>query len=133
MLAGGQATFGGAITGPPFAALGLGPPWVWLLGVNANRQAIRTWAVNGFVQDDWRPTPRLALNLGVRYELNSPPYDADDRMRILNLSSLQLQPVGANGVSRSGLTADLNDVAPRVGMSWDVTGSGGWLRRGGPR
>ena len=73
-----------------------------LLGVNDNRQALRTWAVNGFVQDDWRLTPRIALNLGVRYEFNAPPYDADDRMRILNLSSLQLQQVGADGVLAIG-------------------------------
>jgi hypothetical protein len=131
LFARGQATFTGAFTGLPFADLLLGLPSVTLLGVNDNRQALRTWAVNGFAQDDWRVTPRLAVNLGIRYELNAAPYDADDRMRILNLSSLQLQPVGANGVSRSGLRGDLNDVAPRVGVSWDVTGSGVWLVRGG--
>ena len=52
----------------------------------------------------------------LRYEFNAPPYDADDRMRILNLTTLQLQQVGTNGVSRSGLHGDLNDVAPRVGV-----------------
>jgi hypothetical protein len=131
LFARGQATFTGAFTGQPLADLLLGLPSVTLLGVNDNRQALRTWAVNGFAQDDWRPTPRVALNLGVRYEFNAPPYDADNRMRILNLSSLQLQPVGTNGVSRSGLHADLNDFAPRAGMSWDVTGNGVWLVRGG--
>jgi hypothetical protein len=131
LFARGQATFTGAFTGQPLADLLLGLPSVTVLGVNDNRQALRTWAVNGFVQDDWRPTPRLALNLGVRYEFNAPPYDADNRMRILNLSSLQLEPVGANGVSRSGLHGDVNDVAPRAGVSWDLTGNGVWLVRGG--
>lgn len=131
LFARGQATFTGAFTGLPLADLLLGLPSVTLLGVNDNRQALRTWAVNGFAQDDWRIAPRLALNLGVRYELNAAPYDAEDRMRILNLSTLQLQPVGANGVSRSGLLGDFNDVAPRAGLSWDVTGRGVWLVRGG--
>ena len=62
---------------------------------------------NGFVQDDWRLTPRLTVNAGVRYEFNAPPYDADDRMRIFDLTTLQLQQVGANGVSRSGLQSGL--------------------------
>jgi hypothetical protein len=131
LFARGQATFTGAFTGVPLADLLLGLPSVTLLGVNDNRQALRSWAVNGFAQDDWRITPRLAVNLGIRYELNAPPYDADDRMRILNLSSLELQQVGVDGVSRSGLRGDFNDLAPRLGLSWDLTGSGVWLVRAG--
>ena len=131
LFARGQATFSGAFSGQPFADLLLGLPSISLLGVNDNRQALRTWALNGFVQDDWRPTPRVAINLGLRYEFNAPPYDADNRMRILDLSSLQLQPVGTNGVSRSGLQGDFNDVGPRAGVSWDVTGAGVWIVRGG--
>ena len=131
LFARGQATFTGAFTGQPFGDLLLGLPSVSLIAANDNRQALRTWAVNVFVQDDWRITPRVALNLGLRYEHNAPPYDADDRMVILNLDTLQLQPVGQNGVSRSGLNSDYNDIAPRVGMSWDVTGSGTWLVRSG--
>jgi hypothetical protein len=131
LFARGQATFTGAFTGLPLADLLLGLPSVTLLGVNDNRQALRTWAVNGFAQDDWRIAPRVALNLGIRYELNAPPYDADDRMRILDLSSFQLQQVGANGVSRSGLRGDVNDIAPRAGVSWDMTGRGVWILRGG--
>jgi hypothetical protein len=131
LFARGQATFSGAFTGQSFADLLLGLPTLSLLGVNDNRQALRTWAVNGFLQDDWRPTPRVAINLGLRYEFNAPAYDADNRMRILDLSSLQLQQVGTNGVSRSGLRADRDDLAPRAGVSWDVTGAGVWIVRGG--
>ena len=131
LFARGQATFTGALTGHPVADLLLGFPTLSLLGANDNRQALRTWAANVFFQDDWRPTPRLAVNLGVRYEFNAPPYDAEDRMRILNLETLQLQNVGENGVSRSGLDGDHNDIAPRAGFSWDVTGNGVWLVRGG--
>ena len=67
----------------------------------------------------------------LRYEFNAPPYDADNRMRIFDLNTLQLQQVGTNGVPRSGLQSDFNNVAPRVGMSWDVTGNGKLLVRGG--
>jgi hypothetical protein len=131
LFARGQASFQGAFTGNPVADLILGLPSISLLGVNDNRQALRTRAVSGFLQDDWRVTSRLTVNAGVRYEYNTPPYDAGDRMRILDLETLQLQPVGANGVSRSGLRADRNDVAPRAGVSWDITGKGTLLFRGG--
>ena len=50
-------------------------------------------------------------------------------MAILNLETYQLQQVGQNGVSRSGLHSNLDDFAPRVGVSWDMTGSGKWLLR----
>jgi hypothetical protein len=104
---------------------------VTLLGVNDNRQALRTWATSLFVQDDWRLNPRLTLNAGLRYEFNAPPYDTENRMAILDLTSYELQQVGTNGVPRSGLHSDHNDFAPRVGASFDLTGSGVWLLRGG--
>jgi len=131
LFARGQATFSGAFTGQSFADLLLGFPTVTLLAANDNRQALRTWSASGFFQDDWRVTARLTVNAGLRYEFNAPPYDTDDRMAILDLSSLQVQQVGNNGLTRSGLHSDLNDVAPRVGASWDLTGSGAWLVRGG--
>jgi hypothetical protein len=131
LFARGQATFSGAFTGASFGDLLLGFPTVTLLGANDNRQALRTWSAAGFVQDDWRVHQRLTLNAGLRYEFNAPPYDVDDRMRVLDLQSLQLRQVGEGGVSRSGLHSDLNDAAPRVGASWDLTGSGQWLVRGG--
>ena len=131
LFARGQATFTGAFTGSPFGDLLLGFPTVTLLGVNDNRQALRTWSAYGFVQDDWRVRQRLTVNAGLRYEFNAPAFDTDDRMRILDLSSLQLRQVGQDGVSRSGLRADRNNFAPRLGVSWDITGSGNWMARGG--
>jgi hypothetical protein len=127
----GQATFQGVFTGQPLADLLLGLPSLTLLGVNDNRQALRTWAVDGFIQDDWRVRSRLTVNAGIRYEFNGRPYDADDRMRILDLTTFELQQVGTDGVPRSGLSGDYNDLAPRIGASWDLTGSGRWLLRGG--
>jgi hypothetical protein len=131
LFARGQATFQGVFTGNAVADLLLGLPSISLLGVNDNPQRLRTRALNGFVQDDWRITPHLTVNAGVRYEYNTPPYDAGNRMRIFNLETLQLQQVGSGGVSRSGLRADHNNIAPRFGVSWDVDGDGATVLRGG--
>ncbi|HEY7058958.1 MAG TPA: hypothetical protein VH458_20640, partial [Vicinamibacterales bacterium] len=131
LFARGQATFQGVFTGNPVGDLLLGFPSVSLIAANDNRQALRTWSINGFMQDDWRIAQRLTINAGLRYEFNAPPYDTDNRMRILDLNTYQLQQVGENGVPPSGLESDHNNFAPRLGMSWDVTGNGKLLIRGG--
>jgi hypothetical protein len=58
------------------------------------------------------------LNLGLRYEYNSPVVDPTDRMTVFNLETLTLSRVGTGGVTRSGYTADRNNFAPRFGIAW---------------
>ncbi|MGI8671716.1 MAG: hypothetical protein ACR2LU_03815, partial [Luteitalea sp.] len=130
LFARGQATFAGALTGQSFADLLLGLPTLSLLGVNDNPQALRTSALNLFAQDDWRVNRRLTVNAGLRYEYNTPAVDADDRMRIFDQSTNQLVQVGANGVPRAGIRSDRNNVAPRVGFNYDLTGRGTLLQGG---
>src|SRR5262249_325609 len=112
LFARGQATFQGVFAGSPVGDLLLGYPRVTLMAANHNRQAPRPWSINGFLQDDWRAAQRLTINAGIRYEFNAPPYDTDDRMRIYDANTNQLLQVGANGVPRSGLESDYNNVAP---------------------
>lgn len=131
LFARGQMTFSGAFTGQPFADFLLGFPTVTLLAANDNRQALRTWSGAGFLQDDWRLNQRLTVNTGLRYEYFEPPRDTDNRMAILNLDTHKVQQVGQAGVPPSGLNRDLNNLAPRAGVSYDLTGSGQWLLRGG--
>jgi hypothetical protein len=127
----GQISFSGAFTGDALGDVLLGLPSFSLIAANDNRQALRTTAFDAFVQHDWRPTAALTVSTGVRYELNTPPVDADDRMRVFNLSTLTLEDVGKNGVPRSGVHTDWNNVAPRVGVAWHLPGRGGLLVRGG--
>ncbi|HWQ54498.1 MAG TPA: carboxypeptidase-like regulatory domain-containing protein [Bryobacteraceae bacterium] len=75
-----------------------GDPWAsFLLGAldpsssNANKtpyQSIRIPFIGLFVHDDWKITRRITLNLGLRYEWESGPYDARDQYsRYLDLSA----------------------------------------------
>ena len=96
---------------------------------NPFRQRTSSW--NGYMQDDWKVTPRLTLNLGLRYEWNRPATDADDRFTFFDLTSNELVRAGADGASQSGFESDANNVAPRVGVSWSPLGSDDLVVRGG--
>ena len=131
LFARGQIAFTGAFTGHPLGDLLLGLPAFSLIATNDNRQALRTWSAAGYVQDSWRVLPSVTLDAGLRYEYFSPPTDADNRMRVFDLDARQLVDVGTNGVPASGIDADLNNLAPRVAVSWDPSGHGTLVVRGG--
>ncbi len=82
-----------------------------------------------FVQDDWRVTPRLTLNIGVRYELNTVLKEKNNL--IGNFDQVKgLQQVGVGGVSGS-FNGDHNNFGPRFGFAWDIGGNGKTVVRGG--
>ncbi len=90
---------------------------------------IRVSAYNGFVQDDYKVTPRLTLNLGLRYEFNGVPGEQHNRFSILDLTTRQFVQVGA-GIDRP-YERDWNNFGPRIGFSFDPLGHGKTVIRGG--
>lgn len=83
-----------------------------------------------FVQDDWKITPRLTLNLGIRYESFGSLGEKNGL-----LATLAPAP-GNPAAGRIGRVdrlyqSDDNNWAPRVGLAWDPTGAGKWAIRGG--
>jgi hypothetical protein len=76
---------------------------------------ISTNIISGFVQDDIRPTPRVTIDLGVRYDIDTAGNNPDFT------SPMMPTPRGKDG----------NNFAPRAGFSWDLTGRGTHVVRGG--
>ena len=95
-----------------------------------NPQKLRTESYNFFVHDTIQVTSSLTLSAGLRYEINTPPVDADDRANIYDPETGSLVPVGTDGIPRGGYSTDKNNFAPRVGAAWS-TGDGRMVVRGG--
>jgi hypothetical protein len=74
-----------------------------------------------FLQDDWRVTPKLTLNLGVRYEYESALTIATNIYSRIDPNTGQLLAAGLNGVSRSlNITTPRADVSPRIGLAYSL-------------
>jgi hypothetical protein len=64
-----------------------------------------------YAQDDWKVTPNLVLNLGIRYQVSSPPKD--------NLNRASIYDLQTNSNIPGTWVTNLGDVAPRVGFAWN--------------
>ncbi|HXD30507.1 MAG TPA: TonB-dependent receptor [Pyrinomonadaceae bacterium] len=119
------------ISGNALADVLLGFPLLTSVARVDNPQHLRTQSYNFFVNDSFRVGRQLSLTLGLRYEYNTPPVDAQDRANVYDLATHSLVRVGTNGVPRGGFEPDRNNFAPRVGFAWTVGRDQKTVLRGG--
>ncbi len=128
----GTFDFDGSKTGNAFADYLLGLP----RRMTQDAPVTKTdngWYFGGFAQDDIRMGPQLTLNLGVRYDLQLPLTDPQNRkLTYVPGSQSQVVPTslpfllypGDPGIARGIIGADKNNVSPRIGLAWDPRGNG---------
>lgn len=74
-----------------------------------------------YLQDDWKLSRKLTLNLGVRYELATPQYDSENRISNFVPGSNTLQVAKDGSIfDRSLVQMDRNNFAPRIGLAWSA-------------
>ena len=119
--AAGQISFNGTYSGNSIADFFLGLPSYMAYGQGfSGTVGQRNEALGAFVQDDWRITPRLTLNYGLRWQLFTPIYEVGNRMTNFGEYTGQIELAGVNGNSRA-LYNQYNGIAnflPRVGLAW---------------
>ncbi len=79
------------------------------------RSKVTTNLISGFIQDDLRPSPRVTINLGLRYDIDTAGNNPD-----------YTDPLNPDARGR-----DTNNFQPRAGFSWDIAGDGRHVARGG--
>lgn len=105
-----------------------GYPTSGQIQVGDTHRQVSYWSLGAFVEDTWRVSPRVTLEAGLRYELNTVIKEAHNQLGNFD-PSLGLVQVG-NQID-GPYSADRNNFAPRLGMIWDVTGSGKTIVRAG--
>ncbi len=83
---------------------------------------------SGFLQDDIRLSPSLTMNLGIRWELNTPRTEAGNFQSSLNLRTLQFDFAGSNGFPETLYDPNYRNFQPRIGLAWTHRG---WVVRAG--
>jgi hypothetical protein len=94
--------------------------------------AMTKYYLGGYIQDDWKPTPTLTLNLGIRYEVQTAPTYRHNAAAYFDPTAPN--PIGTvlgqslsgaltflSGDNRSSYQINHDNVAPRIGFSYQVT------------
>ena len=120
-------------TGQGFASFLLGvPDNNGATGINAQLATEKNY-LGGYVQDDWKATPRLTVNAGIRYEVQTPLTERHNKQQYFDFNAIN--PIGSGtglstpgelvfngGPNRRGLyNTSYSNFGPRLGVSYRVT------------
>ncbi len=109
---------GDTASGSSVASLMLGQVESFSIDIQDAKLRPRATIAEFYVQDDWKVSPRLSLNLGLRYTLNYPSTEVNDRGAVFDLQSEQLRFLGKDGFPRAARRLHKGDFGPRVGIAY---------------
>ena len=142
----GSYTFASGLTGNPTAPAGTGSAYAtFLLGAVSSAsvtthlgESQRSHSLSGFVQDDWKITRRLTLNLGLRYDYQAQTVENKNGTTNFDLGCKLPNGLtgctvyaGSAGQPRAYRDPDYKNLGPRIGFAWDVFGTSRTVIRGG--
>jgi len=142
----GRFDFSSGLTNDPQRPAGTGVGLAtFLLGEVSGGQlgkrpffSFHAWSHGSYVQDDFKLTPRLTINLGLRYDLASGPVERHNKHSnfdpfVVNPDTRLLGVLTYAGATAPGtfVDRDYNNIGPRIGFAYDLTGDGKTAIRGG--
>lgn len=123
----GRFNFGRTFTDDPNNTANTGDAMAALLLGTANTieqdftlvfPGMRFWEMGGYIQDDWKVTSRLTLNVGIRYEFDTPVMEVANRISNFDVTTGKLLIAGFNSDRHTNIKADGNNWAPRFGFAY---------------
>jgi hypothetical protein len=139
---GGIFNFNGQFTQNPVTSSGGSALGDFLLG-DAASESLSNWAylnfrtplTHFFVQDDWKVSRHLTLNLGLRYELSPPPVEKNNKIANFDIdtnpaSPQIVLPQDGGRAARALQGVDDHQFAPRFGFAYSLPGNKTVLRGG---
>ena len=108
---------------------GVGGPGSWGQYEIPNYVSTQSFQSGGFIQDNWKVTKKLTLNIGVRYDVSTPRSERYNRMNEVSLSvvspitapgfgTLHGGEIFMNSHDRNNYNADYNNFGPRFGLAY---------------
>jgi hypothetical protein len=120
----GNATTGSVLsgqTGNALASFLLGQVSNFSIDLQQDVIHPRARILEFFAQDDFKVTPRLTVNAGLRYTLNFPSTETDNQGAIFNLQTQQLDYLGQNGFPETARELHKLNFGPRLGIAYRLT------------
>jgi hypothetical protein len=108
-------------TGTPFASFLLGQ--VQQFQIDLQQDVIRNRAhfQEYFAQDDWKLTNHVTVNAGLRYTLNFPSTEVNNQAAVFNLTTRQMEYLGADGHPSAARQLHKDNFGPRMGIVGQMT------------
>ena len=144
----GSFRFDGRYTGNSVADMLLGLAFQGDRNLGEPFHNAKTFSSGYYIQDDWKISPKLTLNLGLRYEFNLPPIESVNKMASFDPATNTIKVAGDQeafinpttgllelrprpGIGRRLWKTDKNDFAPRIGLAWRPFGGTSTVIRAG--
>ncbi len=123
----GRLQYSGAFTGDTIADFDTDQVWYAGVAANVGRSGQRQYRDAGFVQDDWKATDKLTMNLGLRYEYDQPIYEVNNKQANVDLATGQYYLAGTAaaaqvfGDGRALYHPVYTNLMPRIGFAYQAT------------